>query len=297
MAFAQGAKDLALLAAIPLDNSAEKFSRGVSRAFDKTREGKTRSFLPELFVAYAADYPATSGQFSPNFQRAIEQAGKPLIDAVKSCLRQAPAGSAAATVVAPQLEAYEQMLRDKERRRQEEIERKRRKEEEAQRRRQEEIERKRREEEEEQRRRQRERQEVIERRHGVILNAVTFPPIACGFVLSVAMPVLSCFSFLLMASFPFAYKRFLANIYDQTIYKISSAIPSFICKSGLVKSFFGSRLLSSLAPEWADTTHLGSNRALTIYLYAMVMVGCVLSFLLLGVPILIFIAVKRSIFG
>lgn len=134
VAFAQGAKELALLAAIPLDNSAEKFSRGVSRAFDKTREGKTRSFLPELFVAYAADYPAISGQFSPNFQRAIEQAGKPLIDAVKSCLRQAPAGSAAATVVAPQLEAYEQMLRDKERERQEEIERKRREEEEEQRR-------------------------------------------------------------------------------------------------------------------------------------------------------------------
>ena len=130
VAFAQGANDLALLAAIPLDNSAEKFSHGVSRAFDKTREGKTRSFLPELFVAYAADYPATSGQFSPSFQRAIEQAGKPLIDAVKSCLRQAPAISAAATVVAPQLEAYEQMLRDKERERQEEIERKRREEDE-----------------------------------------------------------------------------------------------------------------------------------------------------------------------
>jgi hypothetical protein len=125
VAFAQGAKDLALLSAIPLDSSPEKFSRGVSRAFDKTREGKTRSFLSELFIAYAADYPATSGQFSRDFQRAIEQAGKPLIDAVKSRLRQAPSDSPAATVVAPQFEAYEQMLRDNERERQEEIERKR----------------------------------------------------------------------------------------------------------------------------------------------------------------------------
>lgn len=130
VAFAQAAKDLALLTAIPLDSSPEKFSRAVSKAFEKIRQGKTSAFLPELFVSYLSERPAPPGGYSSDFQRAIEQARKPLLEAVKTYLRQAPNDSAATTVVAPQLEAYEQMLRDKERERQEEIDRKRREEEE-----------------------------------------------------------------------------------------------------------------------------------------------------------------------
>jgi hypothetical protein len=113
--FAQCAKALALLAAIPLDESPEKFSSAVSEAFKKIPQGKTKAFLVELFVTYLSEGPAPSGEYSTNFQRAIETACNPLLEAVRTYLRQAPNDSAATTVVAPQLQAYEQMLQEKER--------------------------------------------------------------------------------------------------------------------------------------------------------------------------------------
>jgi len=115
--FAHCAKALALLAAIPLEESPEEFSSAVSEAFKKILQKKTKAFLAELFVAYLSERPAPSGEYSSDFQQAIEKACNPLLKAVRTHLLQAPNDSAATTVVAPQLQAYEQMLREKERQR------------------------------------------------------------------------------------------------------------------------------------------------------------------------------------
>jgi len=140
-AFAECAKELSLLGSIPLNRSPEDFGRAISRAFEGTRQDKTRNFLPALFVAYLADYPVSAGGYSSHCQRAIEQARKSFLDAVKTYLQQVPSDSSAATVVAPQVQAYEQMLSDKERERREEAERKHRQEQEEERRQKEEYDR------------------------------------------------------------------------------------------------------------------------------------------------------------